>query len=56
MSDRSPIGDFYPQNFVTDKNGKQHDWEAVVLIPFIEEVSFQSNSDSLHRKNKCSEF
>ncbi|CAL1537410.1 unnamed protein product [Lymnaea stagnalis] len=33
----SPIVDFYPVNFETDLNGKQQDWEAVVLIPFIEE-------------------
>lgn len=36
--DTSPIIDFYPVNFKTDLNGKQQDWEAVVLIPFIEEV------------------
>nr|CAB3267808.1 5'-3' exoribonuclease 1 [Phallusia mammillata] len=33
----SPIGDFYPVKFNTDWNGKQQDWEAVVLIPFIDE-------------------
>ncbi|XP_058822871.1 5'-3' exoribonuclease 1 isoform X2 [Topomyia yanbarensis] len=33
----SPVFDFYPQNFNTDLNGKQQDWEAVVLIPFIDE-------------------
>lgn len=38
MTERSPIADFYPMNFATDLNGKQQDWEAVVLIPFIEEV------------------
>ena len=36
----SPIIDYYPKKFKTDLNGKQHEWEAVVLIPFIEEVSF----------------
>lgn len=35
----SPVIDFYPVNFETDLNGKQQDWEAVVLIPFIDEVS-----------------
>ncbi|XP_046562363.1 LOW QUALITY PROTEIN: 5'-3' exoribonuclease 1-like [Haliotis rubra] len=35
--DTSPIIDFYPVNFKTDLNGKQQDWEAVVLIPFIKE-------------------
>lgn len=34
---KSPIIDFYPENFETDMNGKCNDWEAVVLIPFIEE-------------------
>ena len=36
--DNSPIIEFYPVKFDTDLNGKQQDWEAVVLIPFIEEV------------------
>lgn len=39
ISDSSPVIDFYPLEFETDLNGKQHDWEAVVLIPFIDEVS-----------------
>lgn len=38
MSDpKSPIIDFYPEQFDTDLNGKKNDWEAVVLIPFIKE-------------------
>ncbi|VDN05070.1 unnamed protein product [Thelazia callipaeda] len=38
MSDpSSPIIDFYPEEFNTDLNGKKNEWEAVVLIPFIEE-------------------
>ena len=36
---QSPVIDFYPVNFDLDLNGKQHDWEAVVLIPLIDEVS-----------------
>ena len=36
--ENSPIIEFYPVKFDTDLNGKQQDWEAVVLIPFIEEV------------------
>ncbi len=43
----SPIIDFYPKNFQLDLNGKKNDWEAVVLIPFIEEqrllASLKSN-------------
>lgn len=33
----SPIIDFYPRDFETDMNGKTQDWEALVLIPFIDE-------------------
>ncbi|GMT12680.1 hypothetical protein PFISCL1PPCAC_5472, partial [Pristionchus fissidentatus] len=33
----STIADFYPVDFKTDLNGKKNDWEAVVLIPFIQE-------------------
>nr|XP_040125842.1 5'-3' exoribonuclease 1 isoform X3 [Ictidomys tridecemlineatus]XP_040125843.1 5'-3' exoribonuclease 1 isoform X3 [Ictidomys tridecemlineatus] len=33
----SPIIEYYPPDFKTDLNGKQQEWEAVVLIPFIDE-------------------
>ncbi|KAM7349373.1 5'-3' exoribonuclease pacman isoform 1-T2 [Cochliomyia hominivorax] len=33
----SDLKDYYPEDFQTDLNGKQHEWEAVVLIPFIDE-------------------
>jgi len=36
----SPIIEYYPEDFRTDLNGKAQEWEAVVLIPFIAEVSF----------------
>ncbi|CAN7987458.1 unnamed protein product, partial [Ixodes pacificus] len=36
-SEESPVLDYYPQDFTTDLNGKQQEWEAVVLIPFIDE-------------------
>lgn len=35
--DDSPIKEYYPVDFKTDLNGKQQEWEAVVLIPFINE-------------------
>lgn len=37
VDDTSPVIDYYPVNFETDLNGKQQEWEAVVLIPFIDE-------------------
>lgn len=36
-SPQSPIIDFYPLEFETDINGKKVDWEALVLIPFIDQ-------------------
>lgn len=40
ISEDSAIIDYYPQDFKTDLNGKQQEWEAVVLIPFIDEASY----------------
>lgn len=37
VNETSPIIDFYPEEFKCDLNGKQQEWEAVVLIPFIDE-------------------
>ena len=37
INETSPIIDYYPKDFESDLNGKQQDWEAVVLIPFIDE-------------------
>uniref|UniRef100_A0A674EEG6 5'-3' exoribonuclease 1 n=1 Tax=Salmo trutta TaxID=8032 RepID=A0A674EEG6_SALTR len=36
-SENSSIIEYYPLDFKTDLNGKQQEWEAVVLIPFIDE-------------------
>lgn len=38
IMEQSDIIEYYPLNFKTDLNGKQQEWEAVVLIPFIDEV------------------
>lgn len=34
----SPVVDFYPLDFDTDQNGKRNAWEAIVVIPFIDET------------------
>lgn len=35
--EKSPIKDFYPREVQLDKNGKTADWEAVVLISFVDQ-------------------
>lgn len=40
LSEESDIKSYYPEDFKTDLNGKKHEWEAVVLIPFIDEVIY----------------
>ena len=37
MDESSIIGDFYPLEFKLDLNGKRRLWQAVVLLPFIDE-------------------
>ena len=33
----SVVADFYPSEFEIDPNGKRNSWEAIVIVPFIEE-------------------
>lgn len=37
FNENSPIRDFYPKEVDLDKNGKIADWEAVVLLSFVDE-------------------
>lgn len=50
LSETSPIFHFYPQEFETDLNGKKQDWEAVVLIPFINEQRLIEAMTSVEHK------
>ncbi|KAM9322764.1 5'-3' exoribonuclease 1 isoform 2-T2 [Pholidichthys leucotaenia] len=55
-SERSPIIEYYPLDFKTDLNGKQQEWEAVVLIPFIDErcllAAMEPYNDKLTKEEK----
>lgn len=52
-SENSPIIEYYPHDFKTDLNGKQQEWEAVVLIPFIDEVHTYKPSNLLRHLHSC---
>ncbi len=46
IGERSPVKEFYPETFAVDMNGKRNPWEAVVLLPFIDERRLlQAESD-----------
>ncbi|XP_018411120.1 PREDICTED: 5'-3' exoribonuclease 1 [Nanorana parkeri] len=49
-SEDSPIIDYYPQDFKTDLNGKQQEWEAVVLIPFIDEIRLLEAMEACNKR------
>ncbi|KAM8839421.1 5'-3' exoribonuclease 1 isoform 4-T4 [Synchiropus picturatus] len=49
-SEFSPIIEYYPTDFKTDLNGKQQEWEAVVLIPFIDETCLLAAMDTCNSK------
>ncbi|CAI9569411.1 unnamed protein product [Staurois parvus] len=50
ISQDSPIIDYYPQDFKTDLNGKQQEWEAVVLIPFIDEIRLLEAMEACNKR------
>ena len=45
----SQLIDYYPEDFETDQNEKQQAWEAVVLIPFIDEKRLLTAVHDLER-------
>ncbi|GJQ70278.1 putative 5'-3' exoribonuclease [Trypoxylus dichotomus] len=48
--ENSPIKSYYPEEFETDLNGKKAEWEAVVLIPFIDEEKLLSAMEECNMK------
>lgn len=51
LSDSSPIRDLFPASFETDGEGTRQDWEAVVLLPFIEKQRLLAAYDSVPAEN-----
>lgn len=45
----SPIAEFYPTKFEQDFNGKRYSWQAVVLLPWIDEKKLLTAIDPLER-------
>ena len=60
LDDSSPLASYYPNDFITDKNGKRQSWEAVVKIPFIDGNALLEVVDSVLEDSsegrKLSEF
>ncbi|KAG5448492.1 5'-3' exoribonuclease 1 [Clonorchis sinensis] len=48
-SSDSPLAPFFPETFATDINGKIASWEAVVLIPFIDETILLKAMEPLNK-------
>ena len=46
----SEISDFYPEDFALDLNGKKFLWQAVVLLPFIDEARLTDAMEEALRK------
>eukprot|EP00187_Rhodella_violacea_P010069 CAMPEP_0174894908 /NCGR_PEP_ID=MMETSP0167-20121228/9426_1 /TAXON_ID=38298 /ORGANISM="Rhodella maculata, Strain CCMP736" /LENGTH=532 /DNA_ID=CAMNT_0016134109 /DNA_START=135 /DNA_END=1730 /DNA_ORIENTATION=+ len=47
VAENSPLREFYPREFTVDPNGKKNAWEAVVIIPFIEEKRLLEEADKI---------
>ncbi len=52
VNPQSPVADFYPVDFETDQNGKRNAWEAVVIVPFIEEDRLLGEVKKINRSTE----
>ena len=51
----SPLLHFYPEDFQLDQNEKKQDWEAIVLLPFIEEQLLLNSIEKFYTNLDASE-
>eukprot|EP00184_Porphyridium_aerugineum_P002256 CAMPEP_0184697886 /NCGR_PEP_ID=MMETSP0313-20130426/4682_1 /TAXON_ID=2792 /ORGANISM="Porphyridium aerugineum, Strain SAG 1380-2" /LENGTH=1334 /DNA_ID=CAMNT_0027156729 /DNA_START=101 /DNA_END=4105 /DNA_ORIENTATION=+ len=49
-SSKSPIVDFYPEDFEVDLNGKKFAWQGVVLLPFVDADRLRKALEPLYYK------
>ena len=54
LNDASPVIRFYPLNFDVDQDGKKNPWEAVVILPFIDEKELIDAEKALCAPEKLS--
>ena len=50
LESSSPIYHFYPLNFSLDSEGKRQDWEAVVVLEFVDEKLLKQAESSIPRE------
>lgn len=55
INPRSPVADMYPAEFEIDMNGKRNDWEAIVIVPFIDEKRLLTEVNSIDQKTQFTE-
>lgn len=56
VSEMSAVKDFYPTQFNVDQNGKRNAWEAIVLIPFIDEIRLLEEVKSVNFEEELDEI
>ena len=55
VSQDSPLVEYYPLEFSVDMDGKKNPWEAVVLLPFIDETRLMAAESKYIDQNKLSD-
>lgn len=55
LSPTSPVFDAYPNDFSLDLNGKRAEWEAVALLPFIDEQRLLSAVHAIDESGELTE-
>lgn len=55
VNPNSPVAGFYPTDFETDMNGKRNTWEAVVIVPFIDEKRLLAEVNAINFADELTE-